>query len=80
MFSGLKPGDQVKRVMGGAIIMLMKVEVVTEDHIFCNAVDTNFPQEEMWKFDRKTGAEEDEGLGWGVKFGITGSQLQLVAQ
>lgn len=29
----------------------------------------------MWTFDRKTGAEEDEDLQWGVKYGRTGSTL-----
>ena len=28
-----------------------------------------------WTFDQLTGIEEDEELGWGVRFGYTGSFL-----
>jgi len=48
-----KVGDFVIRNMAG-IIMKLKVSEITNDLIKCGP----------WEFDRQTGAEIDEDLGW----------------
>ncbi len=53
-FKQIKKGDVVTRLLAGAIPMQLKVSEVTETEIICGA----------WKFDRETGAEIDEVLGW----------------
>jgi hypothetical protein len=45
--------------------MRLKVTQLTADRIICGA----------WEFDRRTGAEIDEDLGWGPA-GVTGSFLE----
>lgn len=50
----LKPGDQVHRILGSAP-MLLKVTSLTSDRVICG----------LWVFDRQTGAEIDDELGWG---------------
>jgi len=45
--------------------MRLKVTQLTADRIICGA----------WEFDRRTGAEIDEYLGWGPS-GVTGSFLE----
>lgn len=66
-FEEIKVGDCVERLLGGpgGAPMKLKVTEVTPIHIICG----------WWTFDRKTGVEEDEDLGWGVKYGVTGSYL-----
>lgn len=71
----LKVGDHVTRVLGG-LPMKMKVVEIKDGLIVCNAIQDDgkeFPG--GWTFDAKTGVEEDADLGWGVKFGVTGSYL-----
>ena len=58
-----KPGDTAVREMCGE--MPLKVTEVTDKLIICGP----------WQFDRATGAEVDEELGWGPEFGCTGSYL-----
>jgi hypothetical protein len=65
-FFHVKAGDRVTRVMGGSIIMELLVTRVDDHLIHCGG---------GWTFDRETGIEEDEELGWGVRFGLTGSRL-----
>ncbi len=48
-----KVGERVTRNMAG-IIMDLRVSEVTDDLIKCGP----------WEFDRQTGAEIDEDLGW----------------
>lgn len=62
-----KVGDKVVRVIGGMVEMPLTVTEVTENKIVCGA----------WEFDRATGAEIDEDLGWGPSYGVTGSVLKL---
>jgi hypothetical protein len=69
-FGHLKPGDKVTRLLCG-ISMLMTVREVREDVLVCDTEDCAGG----WTFDMNTGVEEDEDLGWGVKFGVTGSVL-----
>ena len=63
-FEHVKVGDVVTRMLAGTP-MKLNVVGVTETLIDCG-----------WKFDRKTGMEVDEDLGWGPEFGITGSYLR----
>ncbi len=70
-FSHLVPGDVVIRNLGGSK-MRMVVREIQGDLLVC---DTESGFRGGWTFDRKTGAEEDADLQWGVKFGRTGSYL-----
>ena len=59
-------GDFVLRWFWGIPIpMRLKVTQITADRIICSA----------WEFDRQSGAEIDEDLGWGPG-GVTGSFLE----
>jgi hypothetical protein len=62
----LQPGNVVTRMLGGELPMMLRVTKITDDLIFCGD----------WTFDRATGAEVDEELGWGPQFGVTGSYLK----
>jgi hypothetical protein len=77
-FRHLKPGDKVTRLLGGEVTMAMQVTSVDEEVLVCAAVR---PDGRLfhghWQFDRETGAEEDHEIGWGKKFGVTGSYLVL---
>ena len=66
-FSHLQPGDRVTRLMGGVVPMPLIVTEVTATLIVCGA----------WSFDRVTGNEIDEELGWDAR--ESGSRL-LTAQ
>jgi hypothetical protein len=60
-------GDVVSRVMGaGGPSSRLKISEITETEIVCG----------RWKFDKATGAEIDEELGWGPPPLATGSYLQ----
>lgn len=71
----VKVGDRVERVMGGVAAgdwpikppsMSLRVSAVTETEIICGP----------WRFNRETGGEIDEEIGWdGVR--ITGSIITL---
>lgn len=76
-FSYLKPGDTITRLLGGKISMKMVVREVGDTLLTCDAIDKDSGKlfRGGWTFDRKTGTEEDHELGWGVKFGVTGSFL-----
>jgi hypothetical protein len=50
----IKPGDVVTRLLGGQVPMNVNVTAVTDDKIICGT----------WVFDRETGMEIDEQLGW----------------
>lgn len=60
-----KVGDVATRWLAGTIRMDLKVTSVTDKLIICG--------EAGWQFDKKTGAEVDEDLGWGSPPKITGS-------
>lgn len=57
-------GMIVTRWLAGVVQQDMKITAVTDEIITCD---------EMWTFDRKTGAEIDEDLGWGPPPRSTGS-------
>lgn len=58
-------GQSVTRVLAGEIEMQLRVTAITEDRIICGG----------WEFDKSTGAEIDDDLGWGPTF--TGSYIVL---
>ncbi len=60
---GIEVGDEVIRLLGGEIPMPLTVDKVTDALIICGP----------WEFDKKTGAEIDEELGWNTS--QTGSYL-----
>jgi len=61
----LKVGDDVVRYLAGELRMSLTVTEVTHDRIICGD----------WEFDRMTGAEIDEVLGWGPPPKSTGSYI-----
>lgn len=61
----VKVGDKVTRMLAGSIPMDLRVSEVTDKLIICGP----------WTFDRITGAEIDEELGWENDY--TGSILQI---
>lgn len=63
----LQIGDTVVRNMAG-IKMPLKVTSLSDNEIVCGP----------WTFDRATGAEIDDELAWGPKYGVTGSFLEGV--
>jgi hypothetical protein len=68
----IQVGDKVVRMLAGTIPMELKVTEITEDLIVCG----------WWTFDKRTGAEVDEELGWGPppKYDHTGSYIRLPAK
>lgn len=79
-FMNVKRGDKVTRLLAEKVPMELTVVRVDESLIWATSdgwVDKN-PDEEpgnFWTFDRATGVEEDDDLGWGVARGVTGSRL-----
>lgn len=69
-FRAVQVGDRVVRLLAGELPMELLVTEVTDDLIVCGGAAG-------WTFDRVTGIEIDEELGWGPQFGITGSYLVL---
>lgn len=58
-------GDVVVRYLAGSLRMNLEVTDVTRDRIICGD----------WKFDRQTGAEIDDVLGWSPPPKQTGSYI-----
>ena len=78
-FTDLKVGDRVNRRIGdNGPIMLMEVVDLGDDLIECGAVHGKSVLRFEWTFDRKTGAEVDDYLKWGPKYGITGTYLERI--
>jgi len=71
VFSHIKAGDVVTRMLAGTVPMQLRVTEVDEELIYCGTPGQG------WSFDRQTGAEVDDDLGWGPAYGITGSFLTL---
>lgn len=77
-FMNVKRGDIVRRQLGGVVPMDLYVVKVDEKLIYAavtEAIDPEKQPGEVWTFDRATGLEEDEELGWGIAQGHTGSAL-----
>jgi hypothetical protein len=64
-FEKLRVGDVVVRMLAGTLPMKLQVSEITEQLIVCSA----------WLFDKATGAEIDEELGWGPPPLMTGSYI-----
>ncbi len=64
-FEKLRVGDVVVRMLAGTLPMKLQVSDITDQLIVCSA----------WRFDKVTGAEIDEELGWGPPPLMTGSYL-----
>jgi hypothetical protein len=64
-FEKLRVGDVVVRMLAGTLPMKLQVSEITEQLIICSA----------WQFDKATGAEIDEELGWGSPPLMTGSYI-----
>lgn len=61
----VKVGDVVVRYLAGSIRRNLEVTDLTQEKIICGD----------WEFDRKTGAEIDDVLGWGPPPKRTGSYI-----
>lgn len=66
MFSDVKVGDVVIRMLAGVVRMPLPVSEITEERIITPT---------GYQFDRATGAEIDEDLNWGPPPLMTGSFL-----
>lgn len=77
MFEYVKEGDTVHRLLAETVHMRLKVTKVDEKLIYCGTSESpvTLDPTQGWTFDRKTGVEVDEELGWGPQYGITGSRL-----
>lgn len=67
----VKVGDKVTRMLAG-IPCELKVTAVTDELVICGGDEK---EHVGWWFDKKTGAEVDEDLGWGPPPKFTGSYL-----
>lgn len=76
-FEHVKVGDIVTRMLSGVVPMKMEVVDVSDDLITCavQGQEWSYQPGQGWTFDRATGAEIDEELGWGING--TGSYLVL---
>jgi hypothetical protein len=77
-FMAVKRGDRVRRMLADSIPMDLYVLKVDERLIYTSvsdAIDPDRNSGSVWTFDRATGIEEDEDLGWGIMQGISGSRL-----
>ena len=68
LYSNIKVGMRIERLLAGRVKMDLDVTGVTEQTIVCGP----------WVFDKKSGMEIDEDLGWGPQFGRTGSYIKGV--
>ena len=77
-FKDLKVGDRVDRYHGSGYFMQMEVVEIKDNILVCAAVHPGgILFRGGWTFNRDTGAEEDMDLGWGQKYGVTGTYLKL---
>ncbi len=70
-----KIGDTVTRTLAG-IKMPLKITAFTDTLIICGGDEK---EHTGWWFDKATGAEIDEELGWGAPPMATGSYLEEIA-
>lgn len=64
-------GDKVTRMLAGTVPMELTVTAVDDELIHCGVPGGP----DGWTFDRATGVEVDDDLGWGPTHGYTGSFL-----
>ena len=74
-FQHLKVGDKVTRMLAGTVPMELLVVEVLDDKVKCDTPEHFIKDGQYWEFDRDTGTEIDEDLGWGPAHGVTGSYL-----
>jgi len=67
----VKVGQTIVRNLGG-IQMELIVSEVTDTEVLCGERGNG------WMFDRKTGCEIDDDLGWGPPPKITGSFIERI--
>jgi hypothetical protein len=67
----LKVGDTITRWLAGTIPMELRVTEITDTEILCG------PRGVGYMFDKATGAEIDEELGWGPLPKMTGSYIKV---
>lgn len=65
----IKVGDTIIRLLAESVPMELKVTEIDDELIYCG------PKGEGWTFDRVSGIEVDDDLGWGPKYGRTGSRI-----
>jgi hypothetical protein len=68
---GLKVGDMVTRMLAGTIPMELRVTEITDTEILCG------PRNVGYMFDKATGYEIDEELGWGSPPRMSGSFIKV---
>jgi len=75
----LKAGDKVSRYMDGKkLFMRMIVREVKEKSLICDALELNGTIfRGGWEFDKRTGAEIDDDLGWGPPPKSTGTYIAV---
>lgn len=59
-------GATVDRMVAGMVLMQLTITAIEDDLVVCGA----------WTFDRTTGAEVDDELGWGPAYAYTGSYIR----
>lgn len=80
-FMAVKRGDRVRRMLADVVPMDLYVVKVDEKLIYASVSEAVDPVQSpgmVWTFDRATGMEEDEELGWGVRRGVSGSRLTQI--
>ncbi|MBA2960511.1 MULTISPECIES: hypothetical protein [Ramlibacter] len=74
--SDVSVGDTLTRMLGGTFPMLLRVTRTDDMHVYCATPDGR----DEWVFERAGGLEYDPELGWGSRFGITGSFISEVSK
>ena len=70
----IRVGEFVTRMLGFTIPMSVRVTKITDTLIICGGDETDHTG--YW-FDRRTGVEVDEEIGWGPQFRFSGSFIDV---
>jgi hypothetical protein len=74
-YSNLQVGDELTRSLAGVIDMQVIVGYIDDEKFKVGSEDGTVTWQEGWTFNKKTGLEIDEDLGWdGIK--TTGSYIK----
>lgn len=82
-FEHVKPGDKLLRLISSARIPSEVIVTKVDDDLIYAGVTSHpvtLDPEQGWTFDRATGIEVDELLGFGPKYGISGSWISRVLE
>jgi hypothetical protein len=72
-------GSRVRRLLAGTVPMDLWVIRSEPDRFHCAGIlNEDAPEGTYWTFDRDSGAEIDDELGWGPEHGMTGSYISEV--